>query len=327
MPSRNFCRGSMTEKTPAVSLITPVFNTGALLRETAETVRAQTLADWEWILVDDGSEPETLEILEEIAASDPRIYLFKQQNAGAPSARNRGIRESIGAWLKFFDADDLMDPALLERQYAARQKAPDRIIFSETRIMIDLPGQPQRMQPCNELPILPDDLLRSHLEERSGYPGSFLFPRALVEKLGAWDESLKADQDGDYLMRAALIQPQVVVVSGVHFIYRHHEKASRVSQGFTWEKLDSRLRSTEKITRLLEESGRLDPYRQALALRLDMLARVASVDFPDLMQRGLDLAAELCPGYTPKDPWWFNLARRFLGLRPCEQIKRVIRKQ
>lgn len=101
---------------PLVSIITPVYNAAPWLRETLDTVRAQTLTDWEMILVDDGSTDGSVEILEKAAAEDTRFRLLRMPRNGGPSeARNLALSAARGRFLAFLDADDLWLPEKLAR--------------------------------------------------------------------------------------------------------------------------------------------------------------------------------------------------------------------
>lgn len=310
-----------------ISLVTPVYNTGEVFLETASSVLAQTFDNWEWLIVDDGSDAETLAYLVEVADRDERIRLIQQVNAGAPVARNRGVAESRGEWVKFLDADDLLEPQLLDLQYRAAQANPDKVIFSESKIMVDIPDQKQTFSRTGGRYFDSEDLLLSHLLDHSGYPGSFLFPRAILDAVGPWDEGLIADQDGDYIMRTGIMFPQVVYVPDIYFIYRHHQRTTRISVGFTQDRLESRICVCEKIISILQAKGCLARYALPMAQRLDALARVSSVDFSELTERALSVANQICPNYPLKDPWYFNMLRRTLGLRRSEMLKRWFKKQ
>jgi teichuronic acid biosynthesis glycosyltransferase TuaG len=93
---------------PLVSVITPVFNAAKWLPDTLQSVRNQTIVDWEHLLVDDGSSDESCRVIENAAKVDSRIRLLKTpQNGGPAKARNLGIKASTGRYLAFLDADDL----------------------------------------------------------------------------------------------------------------------------------------------------------------------------------------------------------------------------
>src|ERR1039458_10379468 len=101
---------------PLVSIITPVFNASRWLPETFATVRAQTLTDWEQILVDDGSTDDSLAMVEAAAAEDPRFRSLRTPCNGGPSAaRNLAIEAARGRFIAFLDADDLWHPEKLAR--------------------------------------------------------------------------------------------------------------------------------------------------------------------------------------------------------------------
>ena len=98
----------------AVTVIIPVFNAADYLDECLNSVFAQTFTDYELILVDDGSSDGSGEICDAFAARDPRVRVIHQTNAGQSAARNRGVRETKTELICFIDADDAVNPALLE---------------------------------------------------------------------------------------------------------------------------------------------------------------------------------------------------------------------
>lgn len=100
---------------PQVSIITPVYNAARWLPDTLESVRAQTLADWEHILIDDCSSDESVALIQAAAAADPRIHLMRMpRNSGPAAARNFALKTARGRYLAFLDADDLWLPRKLE---------------------------------------------------------------------------------------------------------------------------------------------------------------------------------------------------------------------
>lgn len=100
--------------TPRVSVIMPAHNAQRTLREAVESVRAQTLRDWELILVDDGSTDATPAILRELASLDRRITLLFQSNRGPATARNRALDIARGETVAFLDSDDWWFPDALQ---------------------------------------------------------------------------------------------------------------------------------------------------------------------------------------------------------------------
>ncbi len=108
---------------PRVSVIVPLYNKGDFVRRTIDSVLAQTVSDWEIVVVDDGSiddGPATVE-----RYGDPRIRLIRQENAGPGAARNRAIREAYGEWIAPLDADDSFDPEWMATMLGWADEAPD----------------------------------------------------------------------------------------------------------------------------------------------------------------------------------------------------------
>lgn len=121
----------LSQSAVTVSIITPLFNSSRFLRETIESVKAQTRDDWELICVDDGSIDDSVEIVQSYAATDFRIRLVRlEQNAGSAVARNAGIDAARGRYIAFLDSDDLWLPHKLETQLEFMRL--NRVTFSFT---------------------------------------------------------------------------------------------------------------------------------------------------------------------------------------------------
>ena len=111
---------------PLISIITPFYNSGACLRQTANCVLDQTFPLFEWILVDDGStKEEDLQLLDSLAGEDPRILVLHKENGGIASARNLGIRHARTELIFPLDADDLLEPTCLEYCWWMLHKHPE----------------------------------------------------------------------------------------------------------------------------------------------------------------------------------------------------------
>ena len=102
---------------PLVSVLIPAWNVAPWLGECLDSVLAQSLADFECIIVDDGSTDNTAQVAQSFA--DSRIRLISQENAGVSVARNRALDEAKGQFIAFLDADDLWEFCFLEKLLAA----------------------------------------------------------------------------------------------------------------------------------------------------------------------------------------------------------------
>lgn len=113
-----------------VSIVIPVYNVELYLRQCLESVLAQTFSDFEAICVNDGSTDDSLAILKEFAAKDPRFRIIEQPNGGLSAARNTGAEKAQGKYLYFLDSDDWIEPDLLQRCYeTAELYDTDEVIF------------------------------------------------------------------------------------------------------------------------------------------------------------------------------------------------------
>ena len=99
---------------PCVSLIVPAYNAQEVLPRCLDSLISQTFTSFEVLVVDDGSKDRTGAVCGEYAASDPRIRLLKQKNAGPAAARNKGLEQAAGRYISFVDSDDWIEPDFLE---------------------------------------------------------------------------------------------------------------------------------------------------------------------------------------------------------------------
>ncbi|MBO7637896.1 MAG: glycosyltransferase family 2 protein [Treponema sp.] len=95
-----------------VSVIIPVYNAGKTIRQTVDSIKAQTYENWEIVIVNDGSTDDSLEICRSL--EDEKIRVFDKPNGGVVSAYKMGIQKANGTLVSFCDADDLYKPEYLE---------------------------------------------------------------------------------------------------------------------------------------------------------------------------------------------------------------------
>ena len=96
------------------SIVLPTYNRGCFLRKAIESVMAQTIPNWELIIVDDGSTDNTREVVELFSSIDSRIRYIFQSNSERSAARNNGIKKAKGNWICFLDSDDIFHTTHLE---------------------------------------------------------------------------------------------------------------------------------------------------------------------------------------------------------------------
>ncbi|HEY9770120.1 MAG TPA: glycosyltransferase [Coleofasciculaceae cyanobacterium] len=123
-----------------ISIIIPTYNSKKTIEETITSLQQQSFSDYEIIVIDDGSQDNTIAVVKNIA--EPRLKLFSYENGGVATARNRGISHATGEFIAFLDADDLWSPDKLALQIEALYQNPEaKVVYSWTQY-IDEQGKP-----------------------------------------------------------------------------------------------------------------------------------------------------------------------------------------
>jgi len=178
----------------SISIIMPVYNQNRYIADAIQSVINQTYAEWELIIVDDGSTDSTADIITQF--DDPRIRYIYQTNQGPSKARNTGIVTSSGQYITFLDADDLFHPHKIEKQYAHLENDRDIGLSYTAHIEIDEKGLP-----LNLFRAPPRINLKSLV---LGFPlgiNNILLRRKWFEHVGGFDESIKVSEDRDFYIR------------------------------------------------------------------------------------------------------------------------------
>jgi len=130
----------MNLKKPIVSIVTPTYNRAGFIGDAVRSVLCQSMPDWELLIVDDGSEDNTREVLAEYE-TDPRIHYFYQPNQGQSIARNNALEKVRGDFVGFLDSDDLWCADKLERQLALFESHPEVHIVHGDESIINEEGR------------------------------------------------------------------------------------------------------------------------------------------------------------------------------------------
>lgn len=207
---------------PKVSVITPAYNRKDLIPKTVASVLDQSLADIEYLVVDDGSEDGTREWLAN--QSDGRLRLLVHPgntNRGQAASINLGLAEAIGDYIVIIDSDDLLAPGALERHKAIMDEDASIGVVYGQGYAIDI--NDRKLYPLFDGEHTeysePDRLL---LDCYVVSPGLCMFRRNVVEQVGAMEETFRAAQDHDFLLRVA--EQTRMVYSGITcFYYRKHD--------------------------------------------------------------------------------------------------------
>jgi glycosyltransferase involved in cell wall biosynthesis len=191
-------------KTPSVSVVIPAYNVARYIGETLASVVAQSLTDWECIVVDDGSTDQTAEVVGQ--AVDPRIRLIQQKNAGVSAARNLGFQSAFGDTVLFLDGDDTLHPTALERLYSFLSAHAEVIACFGALLRTDTAGQLEPGQKALDKHVYASgQILEAVVRHERAFSngGQLLIRRDAVAAAGGYDPALRLSEDWEFWCRLA----------------------------------------------------------------------------------------------------------------------------
>ncbi|MBM4073101.1 MAG: glycosyltransferase family 2 protein [Planctomycetes bacterium] len=303
-------------QTPLVSVIIPCYRQAQFMATAVDSTLAQTYPAVEVLVVNDGSDDDTEAVARRYGE---RVRYIYRDNGGLPAARNTGIAQARGAYLKFLDADDHLHPEQIAWQMAALGGRDDCLSLTGVRLYReDNPGQHEDHVP------LASDLMRFMLSLDDTWlpPNAYLVPIGMVRAVNGFDESLRYFEDWEFFSRVALREPGVLVDPRVGAYYRlrcgsmsAQREGMTVTRAGLLIKLHDTLRSMERrewfgIDLLKAEQG---AYQSLIALgagtselRTALLSRIKELQ-----------AREGFGSYG----WRFQLLARLMGYARAERIR------
>lgn len=201
-------------ETPSVSIIVPFYNLAEHLPATLEAVRAQTVDDYELIVVDDGStDTDAIELIDSLERTG--VHVVRKPNGGLSSARNAGLAVARGRWVLPLDADDLIAPDYLEKTLGAAARNPGaRHITTLVRYFVDDPNEPTGG-------YIPFGLDERVLPVRNCAGAcTALIDAEMLREVGGYDEWLTSYEDWDVFMSMCERGAESVVIPEFLFSYR-----------------------------------------------------------------------------------------------------------
>lgn len=231
-----------------VTIVLPVYNASATVKRMLESIEVQTLHDFEVLMIDDGSTDESGRILDEYAAMDTRFKPFHKQNEGVAMARQMGVDNAKGEYCIHADADDWMEPTMLEKLYAeAKDKDADVVIadyFVNTQHCESVCKQhPSELSPEQVLQDMFDNklfgalwhkLVRTELYKR--YDARFFKGINHCEDLLIWVQLLQ--------------HPEIKISYLPEAFYHYVVNDTSITRHFTRKTYEMRLRFRDKLQEL-----------------------------------------------------------------------------
>ena len=187
---------------PRVSVVMPVYNGSRWLQEALDSIRNQTLNEWELIVVDDGSSDDSVEIVKRFANKvDQPVQVICQENLGGASARNTGALAATAPLLAFIDCDDLWDPDKLRLQVSLLEEDPEAIGCGCAYEFMDEAGN--RNFAAVAFDWTAESVRRWFLLEDygPGFNSTAVLRKSAFVEAGMYDSSLRFGEDSDLAWR------------------------------------------------------------------------------------------------------------------------------
>jgi len=268
----------ITSSAPAVSICIPTYNRKDYLKETLESIFAQSYKDYEVVIVDDGSTDGTEEMIKQLGHN---VRYHWQRNGGDAAAKNKLIELAIGEYITPLDSDDLLVPDAIERMVAVMRQEAEPVIVYGPYLRIDQHGS-----------VIGKDKRRLY----SGFVTKYLFqdvfihscgsmfPRNAMKEAGGFNTSLRVCSDYDLWLRLSL-KYRFVALSEPTFKRRRHPG------NLTVRSLQNRITELEVLERFYYERGgdKVVPKRIAMRRLSKQAYRAGKCALADEPQKAKEL--------------------------------------
>jgi glycosyltransferase involved in cell wall biosynthesis len=291
---------------PMISVIMPVRDGQTFLDECIQSIFAQTVRDFEFIVVDDGSKDRTAEILRRHASQDPRLRIVTQAPAGIVAALNRAIEQSLGSMLARMDADDIAKPHRFARQIEVLSQHPSAAAVGSACEVIDRAGRVIRLI---HFPTTPAQIRERLLQANCIAHPTVLMRRDAVLAAGGYRRAFPHCQDYDLWLRLSE-DYDLLNIDDPLLRYRQHSGQA------TWFNLEERILSElgTQISARCRRAGEADPAKGLEAITRGDLRKFGMSDAEidaQIVARALDAAREAARANNRRAAWEaFRLARR-----------------
>lgn len=214
---------------PFVSVLMSCYNASRWLEESIQSVLNQSYGDFEFIIVDDGSEDDTLSIVRRYASKDDRIVVIAKTNTGLADSLNVGIKRARGEWIARLDADDVCEPARLEKQVQAALNNSALVFIGSGLVVIDEQG---RISSTHHYPTMHGELVENLKTARKFPAHSSAFYRSdAMQSIGAYRPRIRRAEDWDLWLRLSEIGALACLEAPLVRVRKHADQISHDESG------------------------------------------------------------------------------------------------
>ena len=218
----------MINKKPLISIIIPAYNRAHLISKTLDSILAQTYQNWECIVVDDGSQDGTENVVKRYCNTDKRFRFYhRPQNhlSGGNGARNFGFEKSTGEYIQWFDSDDLMMPEMLGQKLNEIVRTNCDCVVTRGGELIDEVALTYNLKwELFETETSALEHIKGNLVFGTNGP---LFKKSYLNNKKLFDEELRIRQEWEFFSRLLMIGLDFCIVNEVLYLYRNEQDGIR----------------------------------------------------------------------------------------------------
>ena len=207
-------------QSPVVSVLMPVYNTAPFVAEAIESILSQSFADFEFIIIDDGSTDGSAQIVEQYAKQDCRIQFVSRGNRGCYQTRNEASSLSRGEFIAAMDSDDISLPERLALEVEYLRDHPECVAVGGWFLTVDPDGMPIRTI-CT--PLTHEEIDAGHMRGSGGslVQGTMMFRRDAYIKVGGYSGTHSTSEDMELCLRLAEVG-RLANIPKIVLMYRRH---------------------------------------------------------------------------------------------------------
>jgi len=215
---------------PKISVLMTIYNQEKYISESVNSILNQTFSDFEFIIINDGSTDNSLQIIKKFSQLDKRIKFFSKSNTGVTHSLNYGLKKCQANWIARMDSDDISDLDRFKIQYNIIRKKKSLVLVGSNCKEIDFDG---KINSFHEYPKNNIDLKFNLENLKKFFPhSSYFFSNEAVKKINGYRNFVKRSQDYDLSLRLSAIGEISCIDKFLVSIRKHSHQVSHEDNGF-----------------------------------------------------------------------------------------------
>lgn len=222
---------------PYFSIIFPVYNREAYLKEALDSILSQSFQDFELIAIDDGSEDRSIEILKNYSSLFSNFFLITQHHLGVSEARNAGLKQARGKYLCFVDSDDLLTPNYLQDFYSVISQTQANVIKNTSMIKFRSNTPPSISQ--SQIRNIQEFIPQNHNIKLGGTIWSYCIKREFLLNLSLLFLPSRIMEDEAFIYMLLPLCKKIVLFEGSPYLYRQHSQSIVANARVAFDRIEN----------------------------------------------------------------------------------------